>query len=306
VTIQTVADGFKSYREWATDTRPRIGTGHSWFDLPTGGGIARSELGMFIAFSGVGKTTWALSVIKANPDVPILFFSMEMSWRMVVARLAAMELGVSTKQLEADMAAGNEPAGFQAITDKYRGLVCDDTSDISLKEATTSFEAATDILGTKPRLVIWDYLELISGGGLMSKSEQVDKAAVKLRSWTRNHDTSSLVLHQISQESGGYKPLTLSSGRYGGYQPCDFVLGAYREELNPDLTVEEFQRCRNSIHFQLLKNRNGQTEPRGVKYRLDPVTMTFTPWGQPYIATQPKYTYQSDLLGLPDEEDDSF
>ena len=133
--VQTLAEGFESYREWIQDPIPRIGFGMKWFDEPTGGGLARSEICMLQAFSSVGKTTVALNIIRNNPHVPALLFSLEMNWRMVAARIAAMEMATSTKDLEARFARGEDVPQLQQVADRFRGFTCDDTPGIKLRQA---------------------------------------------------------------------------------------------------------------------------------------------------------------------------
>lgn len=278
--VKDVAAGFKDYVDWATDPRPRIGWGLPFFDARTGGGLARSEICMVMAFSSVGKTTLGLNVIRNNPDVPALFFSLEMNWRMVVARLAAMEKPTTTRQLEWEIKQGHKPSILQEVADKYRLLVCDDTPAISLKQASASFEEATRHLRQPPRLVVFDYLELIGGPGMMAKAEAVDKASQKLRDWSREHDCSTIVLHQVGKGDGGADPLDLSSGRYGGHAPMDYVVGAYAPRLKRGITEAEFEACKDEIYLQLLKNRAGDANPVGVKHRLDSQTMRLTEWGR--------------------------
>jgi replicative DNA helicase len=280
--VRTVADGFQEYVSWATDPVPRIPMGLPFFDLHTGGGIARSEICMVMAYSSVGKTSLALNIIRANPHIPTLFFSLEMSWRQVVARLAAMHHGTTTRAIEEETKLNGFNRHAKDTADFYRGLVCDDSSETSLKDAKASFARATEILGTPPRLVIWDYLELIGGSGLLQKTEAVDRAAQKLRAWTRDLDTSTYVLHQVGKgdEGGGYKPLALDSGRYGGHQPMDMVVGAYAPRLERGLSEQDYERLEPELYLQLLKNRAGSAKPVGKKYRQDPRTMRISPWDQ--------------------------
>lgn len=304
MTVQTLAQGFDSYRQWATDPVPRIGFGMDWFDRPTGGGLARSEVAMIMAFSSVGKTTIALNIIRNNPHIPTLFFSLEMNWRMVAARLAAMELPSTTKTLEHRLKNGDPVPELTMVQDKYRGFVCDDTPAITLKQASESFDDATREIGTAPRLVIFDYLELIGGGGLMGKSEQVDKASQKARDWARAHDCSVILLHQVGKGEGGHEPLDLGSGRYGGFAPMDYVCGAYAPRLEKGITDQRFQQVREEIWFQLLKNRSGGADPAGKKYRLDADTMRISKWDSlPSYPEMNRMAQASFGAGYVEEED---
>lgn len=291
MSVHDITAGLRDFAEWATDPRPRIGWGLPFFDSRTNGGLARSEICMVQAFSSVGKTSLGLNIIRNNADVPAMIFSLEMSWRMVVSRLTAMETGKSTTQLEGEVrAAGGLTPEFQRVVDKYSKLVCDDTPEITLKEASASFERATEMLGERPRLVLFDYLELIGGGGMMEQSQAVDKASRKVRNWCRKHDCAVVLLHQVGKGEGGDQPLDLGSGRYGGFAPMDYVVGAYAPRLRKGITQQEFDACKEEVYLQLLKSRAGDANPAGVRHRLDSRTLTLTPWTEvpltPFFAQQ--------------------
>ncbi len=283
-----VYDGFNELSAWVNDPTPRIGWGLPFLDVPTGGGIAMSESCMLLAYSSVGKTSIGLNVIRNNPHVPTLFMSLEMGWRQVVSRITAMEHNVGTKQIEAELRTDGYSKYAQSVVDKYRLLVCDDTPAISLKDAHKSVERATQLLGgNRPKLIVWDYMELIGGSGLMSKSESVDRAAQKLRDFHRSVDAAGIILHQVKMSSGtgGSEPLTLDDGKYGGHQPMDYVVGAYAPRLERGLSQEEFRRVQPELYLQVLKNRNGGAEPVGVKHYQDPISMRITPWEMPQLVT---------------------
>lgn len=294
--VRTVTDGLREYASWATDPRPRVPWGLGFFDRPTGGGIARSETAMLLAYSSVGKTTIGLNVIRHNHTVPTLFFSLEMSWRQVISRLTAQEFNIGTQQIEEEIkASGGINRYGQHMADRYHRFVCDDTPNISLKGAKASFEKATELLGEPPRLVVWDYLERLGGTGLMNKAEAIDRAAERMADWHREHDVSGIVLHQVGKgsDTGGFKPLSLDSGRYGGHQAMDYVVGAYAPRLNPELNEYQVSQVQDELFLQLLKSRSGAASPAGKKHRMDPVTMRIA--GESDIAaftTTPFPTFQ--------------
>jgi len=289
MTVRDVREGFTDFVNWALDPRPRIGLGLPFFDQFTNGGIARSEIAMVMAFSSVGKTSIGLNILKANPTLPAMFFSLEMSWRQVVNRLAAMTFGTTTRAIEREvMETRDVPQVVHDTVQRYPLLVCDDTPAITLKDASVSFHRATERLGMPPRLVMFDYLELIGGSGLLGKAEAVDRASQKLRDWARQHDTAVIVLHQVGKGEGGDVPLDLGSGRYGGFAPMDFVVGAYAPRLRNGITSAEFESCKSDLFLQLLKNRAGAARPAGVRHTFDPDTMDIRPYGTfgPILGTQ--------------------
>lgn len=297
--VRTVVEGLQEYSSWANDPRPRIPWGLGFFDGPTGGGIARSETAMVIAYSSVGKTSIGLNVIRRNRDVPVLFFSLEMSWRQVISRLTAMEFGISTQQLEADI---KEHGGYnqyaQWMADQFPSFVCDDTPAISLKAAKDAFRKATEILGTEPRLVLWDYLERIGGAGLMNKAEAISRSAAQLADWHRDLDCSGIVLHQVGKgsDTGGFKPLSLDDGRYGGHESMDYVVGAYAPRLDPNKSSWEAEQAQPELYLQLLKSRSGSAFPAGRKHRQDPTTMRITAWDDLSHLTGPSPRYSQGVI----------
>lgn len=293
--VRTVNDGLQEYFAWATDPRPRIPWGLPFFDRPTGGGIARSETAMLIAYSSVGKTSIALNIIRNNPHVPTLFFSLEMSWRQVVSRLTAMEYGISTQQIEAKIKELGYNPYHDHMVDRFSHFVCDDTPAISLKAAKESYRRASELLPEPPRLVVWDYLERIGGMNLMGGPEKVTQATMKMADWHRDMDCSGVLLHQVGKgsDTGGYKPLSIDDGKYGGHESMDYVIGAYAPRLDPELSDYEFQKVEPELYMQLLKSRSGPALPSGVKYRRDPVSMRITPWTEP----QPILGFNHQALG---------
>lgn len=256
---------------------------------------------MLIAYSSVGKTTIALNTIRANKQVPTLFFSLEMSWRQVVSRLTAMEFNIGTQQIEAEVKdSGGINRYAPHMVESYHRFVCDDTPGISLKQARQSFERATEVLGEPPRLVVWDYLERLGGAGLLNKAEAIDRAAEKMADWHREHDCSGIVLHQVGKgsDSRGHKPLSIDDGRYGGHQAMDYVIGAYAPRLNPELNEWEVTQCEEELYLQLLKSRSGMSKPAGVKHRKHPVTMRIAADGD-FMAFAGSPSPASQLAVLP-------
>lgn len=300
--IANVQQGVESFTAWASDRRPRVGLGIPFFDDATRGGLAKAECLMVQATSAGGKTWVGLNAIANNPDVPTLFCSLEMSWRQVVARLTAITTGVPTWELETELKHGRRPGQFFETITKFPLLLANDSSEQTVKDISATVRQSSDMLGQPIRLVVIDYLELIGGSGLLGKSEQVDRASQKVRTIAKDNDCSVIILHQVGKGDGGggHEPLSLESGRYGGYAPMDAVLAAYSPRLNKDLSKDERARIDSDLYLQLLKNRNGMAHPDGVRHRLDPHTGLISPYG----AQLPTYAVQADLFKPPFDDVD--
>lgn len=298
--LRSVSYGFKDFVDVATDPTPRVGFGLPFLDNRMNGGMGKSEIAMIMAGSSVGKTTIALNAIANNPTVPVLFFSLEMSWRQVCARIAAITTPTSTKSLERETRArGGPPDALTKTTNAFPLLLGDDTPGITFKQMTESMKKAEDMNGGhKVRYVIVDYLELMGGSGLLTKSEAVDKASQKIRDWTREHDVSTIVLHQVgkSDPDAGSGPLALTSGKFGGYAPMDVVIGAYAPRLQRGLDRSVSEELREDLYLQLLKNRTtGEEHHNGVRHRLDRESMRITDLTQ--YHRPPSGWHEQELLG---------
>ena len=95
----------------------------------------------------------------------------------------------------------------------------------------------SDMWNQKPDLVVFDYLELLQGGG-----EDVPSKANTLKAWGRRHDVPLLVLHQTSRTSGSEgKKMTISSGSFGGEQQATHIIGVRRKRFEIDAQIRELE-----------------------------------------------------------------
>lgn len=301
MSLQRVRDGLLSYQKDTLDPRPRVGFGLPKIDQLFGGGLRKGQVCMVLAVSSVGKTTIGLQAIAANPDVPAVMFSIEMTWPQVMSRLTSMTTGTPDWELEESMKNGTYPQQMVDTATRFPLLLGDDASEMSVKDMKLQVERASEQLGSHVRLILVDYLELVGGAGMLGKSEQVDKAAVKILSLAKDTGSSVILLHQVGKTDGGggYKPVTLESGRYGGHQPMHGVIGAYRPAMDPELKSHEREAVAEDIYLQVLKNRvTGRTSVEAIRYRLDPITGKMTEWGQ--LTVNPTVGYQA-ALSAPQE-----
>lgn len=289
--VRSLAEGCADLHRMANDPTPRIGFGLPYLDSRLNGGLAKGQCAMVMAFSHVGKTSVALNAIFNNSHVPVLFFSIEMALDQVTSKLMAMSVERPTVAIEEDFRHPQPPSYVQAVLDRHHMMLCDDSPDLSMKAADAAFDEAAEIMAgrglTPPRLVIFDYLELIVGNGLLEKSSQVDRAAEKVHVFARKHKTSCILLHQVGKgdAGGGAEPLDLGSGRFGGHQTMDVVVGMYNPSARKDMPPEERRRIEDKRVIQLLKNRvTGTVDISGRDHRLDPVSMRLAEWGRPDLA----------------------
>lgn len=278
--FRPLTDVALDYRRWATDPRPRIPTGYELMDSRTNGGAAAGEVIMLTCRSQVGKTTFALNTVVNHPEVPTVFFSLEMNARYLIPRLAAMLSGTPTDQIEKDMmTTGRSAVVEEAVELLSPTLAVLDKPAMTIKEMGISLQETQQAWGQKVRYVCIDFLELIGGVPSLSTVDKIDGLTRRIKDFAREHDVVVLLLHQVSRSEGdeGDKPLSITSGRFGGEVSADYVLGAYRPCLAGGITQQEFLTKRWYFYLQFLKTRGGpEIHPQGELHCFDPNTMRIT------------------------------
>ncbi len=232
-------------------------------------GIAAGEVCTVIARSGVGKSIVATHAMAQNPHVPIIFISLEMPAVQVMQRLYAQVTDSPAADVVLATMSNQLWPDIEALAEKVPLHVVIDTPGVRLNEATAYVENYDTYFGQRPKLVIFDYLELI--GGLKSSgqtsAETVAALADQLKQWAKDQQLGVLVLHQMNMGREAWEEPTRSSARYGGVTESDFVIGMWQPGLDPDVRVPHGI---TEVFFSVIKNRTFGDEPRGLRYSLTP------------------------------------
>lgn len=276
MTFRSLRQVVQEHYDWASSETFRIPLGWSFFDNATGGGCGLGEVVMMLAYSGVGKTWWACNVAVNNPNVPCVFFSLEMQARALAQRMAAVAYGIPTWDTENQVRTQGFSDGLERLVVDYPRLAIEDQPALSLSAMGDTINQVTDDWGEPPKLVVIDYLELVKAGPALSSLEAVDRVSRALKDFAREFDVALIVLHQtnnneaarISNDWGtrggsrvdaGHQPLTRKAARFGGDVAADYTIGVYKPSLDPNMaeTVRAFRE--HELRMQLLKNRGGNT-----------------------------------------------
>ncbi|MEM9605872.1 MAG: DnaB-like helicase C-terminal domain-containing protein [Actinomycetota bacterium] len=289
------------YVHWAKNPKARIGTGYSILDARTSGGIAQGEMLMFLARSGVGKTTMALNFVANNRSRPVVFFSLEMHARYIAQKLAAVAYDVSTANIESDIRNTGRSVYLDQLQSDFPMTAIVDEPGMGFKEMGRALDEIRAEWGTPPQLVLIDFLELVGGVNSLEAMGQVDKAARKAKDFARNHDIALVVLHQVGRGAGGqgHLPLTETSGRFGGEVSADYIMGAFRPHLEPELTQRDQEALQGQIWLQFLKTRGGhETHREGMRHNINPASMRITERNPTHWSSQGYTETELELAGV--------
>ena len=224
-------------------------------------GLQRSDLVLIAARPSMGKTAFVLNIaeymaFRSNETVAI--FSLEMSKEQLVNRLFSLESRVDAQALrtgnlsDADWEKLIEGAGTIGNSE----LIIDDTPGISISEMRSKcrkYKLEHDL-----KLVIIDYLQLMSGSGKStdSRQQEISEISRSLKGLARELNVPVIALSQLSRavEQRTDKRPMLSDLRESGAieQDADVCMFIYRDDYyNPD--TED----KNIAEIIIAKQRNG-------------------------------------------------
>jgi replicative DNA helicase len=228
-------------------------------------GLQPSDLFILAARPSMGKTALSLNLahnvaVKAN--MPVLFFSLEMSKEQLVDRLLSAEAQVDAWALRTGNLTDDdfERIGQAMGTLSEAQIFIDDSPGITVSDMRTKArrEAHQRPLG----LIIVDYLQLMSGGARFSgdgnRVQEISEISRGLKGIARELNVPVIALSQLSRSVESRSPQIpqLADLRESGSieQDADVVAFIYREEYyNPDTEKK------NITSILIKKHRNGPT-----------------------------------------------
>jgi KaiC/GvpD/RAD55 family RecA-like ATPase len=232
--LAAAADDFV---HWAQNPSERIYLGFPDIDSQMRG-IAPSEMCLINGYSHSGKTMFLLQILLANADKSVIYFCPDEPRTLTLIKLACLLHGVDAGVLE-ERVANNDPSAIQLLrstaNEHFPNLAVFDQM-MTLNEMEQALDEIRDMWG-QPHLMVFDYLELLNGGG-----EDVPSKANTLKAFGKRHNIPLLVLHQSSRTAGADgKKMTISSGAYGGEQQATHIIGVRRKRFEIEAAIREIE-----------------------------------------------------------------
>ncbi len=223
-------------------------------------GLQPSDLILIAARPSMGKTAFVLNIAQHvcfKQNISAAIFSLEMSKEQLVNRLLSMESRVNSQSIRTgDMTDSDWDSivvGANTIANSH--LVIDDTPGISISELRSKcrkYKLEHDL-----KLVIIDYLQLMSGSGHSdSRQQEISEISRSLKSLARELNVPIIALSQLSravEQRENHRPM-LSDLRESGAieQDADVVMFLYRDDYyNKDTETPDV------AEVIIAKQRNG-------------------------------------------------
>jgi replicative DNA helicase len=238
-----------------------------------------SDLIIVAARPGMGKTALTLSMarnITVERNIPVAFFSLEMSSVQLITRLISSETELSSEKLRTGRL---EQYEWEQLNVKVKALekaplYIDDTPSLSIFDLRAKARRLSSQHGIK--LIVVDYLQLMTSGSSNktgNREQEISTISRNLKALAKELNIPVIALSQLSravETRGGTKRPLLSDLRESGAieQDADIVSFIYRPEY---YGIEEWDDETNSptkeqAEFIVSKHRNGGLDNIRLKF----------------------------------------
>ena len=236
-----------------------IATGFVDLDYRTSG-LQPSDLVLVAARPSMGKTAFVLNIaqyVAFHSSLSTAIFSLEMSKEQLVNRLFSLESRVDAQLLRSGSLTDSdwEKLIEGAGTIGRSNLIIDDTPGISISELRSKcrkYKLEHDL-----KLIIIDYLQLMSGSGRSdSRQQEISDISRSLKGLARELNVPVVALSQLSrqvEQRPDHRPMLSDSRESGAIeQDADVVMFIYRDDYYNKDTPDK-----NIAEIIIAKQRNG-------------------------------------------------
>jgi replicative DNA helicase len=257
-----------------------------------------SDLVIVAARPGMGKTAFTLTMarnVAVNSNIPVAFFSLEMSSVQLITRLISSETGLSSEKLRTGKLEKHEweQLNVKVKTLEKAPLFIDDTPSLSIFDLRAKARRLASQYGIK--MIMIDYLQLMTAGGSQkggNREQEISTISRNLKALAKELEIPVIALSQLSravETRGGSKRPLLSDLRESGAieQDADIVSFIYRPEYYKidEWDDEERSPTEGQGEFIVAKHRNGGLDNIRLKFighlgKFDNLDDFDTPFGE--------------------------
>ncbi|WP_455781531.1 replicative DNA helicase [Megamonas funiformis] len=223
-------------------------------------GLKNSDFMILAARPSMGKTAFALNIasyLAVEKDIPVVFFSLEMSSIQLIHRIFSIRGLIDMTELKSGNLNNQMTQELINISNKLscsKLIIQDNIFNLAVLRSTArKLRREKNI-----KLIIIDYLQLLEGTHRENRNLEISEISRSLKLLAKELDIPIIALSQLSRsvESRQVKKPMLSDLRESGSleQDADIVMFLYREDYyNPETENK------NITDVIIAKNRNGPT-----------------------------------------------
>jgi len=230
-------------------------------------GFQKSDLIVIAGRPSMGKTALSLNIglnIIKNLNLPVLFFSLEMSKEQLMYRLLMHETNINSNRLKTGNLYKDDWFKLNTVIQNLSVLpfFIDDTPNPSLQDIKSKIKKVI-FEQTQIGLVVIDYLQLMQNSkfSMANRTQELSQITRSLKNLAREFQVPIIALSQLSRnvENRTNKRPILSDLRESGSieQDSDLVLMLYRESYYNSLNSNTIKDQSNLVELIIAKQRNG-------------------------------------------------
>lgn len=255
-------NSLKKYIDEYSEPVRLIPTGFAKLDKMLNGGTMRGTIGTIGARPSVGKTTFAINMAVHNPDAKILFFSLEMSARMIydkiVADVADIDYSIT----------GKHQANIETVK-----TVLKQFDKLTVIDNVSEIENIVDVIRQlKPDLVFIDYVQIVQTKKDFEVARQkIDYISQTVKRTAKQMDICIYLLSQLTR--GAKEEPTMSALKESGglEQDSDYIILLKRPFVNDKSNKDILP---TDATVKLDKNKFGDTGE--ITYYFDGAKQRFS------------------------------
>ena len=243
------------------------------FDEATLGGARPGNLLTLIGKTHTGKSLLAMNMVARNPNHRTLWVSPDETESMFWGKYGAMRMELSQKEWVSRLIRED-----QLAWERQSEVIANSTNlhfestGMSVDDLDKAMRIATSHLwdGRKPQVLIYDYLELIRGGGA-GDAASVQSKIESFKQLVSDWRVIGIVIHQSGRGSGTRGQAGgIDAGRFASTSESHFVIETWRRWDDTSLDEDTRTYYENEISVGLWKNKAGEGEKAEVNLTIDP------------------------------------
>ena len=239
-----------------------------------------SDLSIIAARPSMGKTAFVLNMARnmaAGHQIPVAFFSLEMSSTQLVKRLLVSETGIPSEKIRGGVKMTTED--WDNLNQKIDKLISaplyiDDTASLSIFEFRAKARRLVSAHGVK--VIFIDYLQLMTGPPSTQgfREQEVSAISRSLKAVAKELNIPVIALSQLNRAGevhGANKRPQLSHLRESGAieQDADLVLFIHRPEYYGISADEAGNSTQGIAEIIIAKHRNGATDDIQLRFKRE-------------------------------------
>ena len=212
----------------------------------------------------MGKTAFALNLaLQSSKNYEVLYVNLEMSNVQIMQRFLSIKTGIELNKIKNKNLSDEELTRInfaieKMLNSKFKSMSCEDNNNFDYIVRKIKKEHKKNNL----KVVVIDYLTLMTSKGFQSKNYEVEYMANRLKLLATELNCCIVVLAQLNRavetRGANKRPLLSDLRDSGGIEQASNVVAFLHREDYYQKNIEGKQKDFSELEFIIRKNRSGE------------------------------------------------